>query len=74
QLLQQNEIVRCRAYELAVNLSKSSASSLSYVEFILDAALSELDNDDVLLQASVMEILVPLAEQNHGLSYMERRR
>lgn len=74
QLLQQNEIVRCRAYELAVTLAKASASSLSSVEFILDAALSELDNDDVLLQASVMEILVPLAEQNHGLSYMERRR
>ncbi|KAH8374150.1 hypothetical protein KR200_000663, partial [Drosophila serrata] len=73
ELLQQNEIVRCRAYELAVNLAKTSASSLGSVEFMLDAALSELDNDDVLLQASVMEILVPLAEQNHGLSYMERR-
>ncbi|KAH8420369.1 hypothetical protein KR009_009645, partial [Drosophila setifemur] len=74
QLLQQDEVVRCRAYELGVTLAKGSASSLSSVEFILDAALSELDNDDVLLQASVMEILVPLAEQNHGLSYMERRR
>lgn len=73
QLLQQNEVIRCRAYELAVMLAKCSSTSLSSVEFILDAALSELDNDDVLLQASVMEILVPLAEQNHGLSYMERR-
>ncbi|XP_064547299.1 26S proteasome non-ATPase regulatory subunit 5 [Drosophila montana] len=74
QLLQQNEVVRCRAYELGVMLAKRSADSLSSVEFILDAALGELDNDDVLLQASVLEILVPLAEQNHGLSYMERRR
>ncbi|TDG40770.1 hypothetical protein AWZ03_012808 [Drosophila navojoa] len=74
QLLKQNEVVRCRAYELGVMLAKRSADSLSSVEFILDAALSELDNDDVLLQASVMEILVPLAEQNHGLCYMERRR
>ncbi|XP_017065150.1 26S proteasome non-ATPase regulatory subunit 5 [Drosophila eugracilis] len=74
QLLQQNEIVRCRTYELAVVLAKGSATSLSAVEFILDAALSELDNDDVLLQATVLEILVPLAEQNHGLSFMERRR
>ncbi|XP_039496645.1 26S proteasome non-ATPase regulatory subunit 5 [Drosophila santomea] len=73
-LLQQNEIVRCCAYELAVVLAQESAASLSAVKFILDAALSELDNDDVLLQASVMELLVPLAEQNHGLSYMERRR
>ncbi|XP_016980029.1 26S proteasome non-ATPase regulatory subunit 5 [Drosophila rhopaloa] len=74
ELLQKDEIVRCRAYELGVVLAKGSAASLTAVEFILDAALSELDNDDVLLQASVMEILVPLAEQNHGLSYMERRR
>lgn len=74
QLLQQNEVIRCRAYELGVTLAKLNSASLSLVEFILDAALSELDNDDVLLQASVMEILVPLAEQNHGLSYMERRR
>jgi len=74
QLLQQSEIVCCRVYELAVMLAKHSAASLSSVEFILDAALSELDNDDVLLMSSVMEILVPLAEQNHGLSYMERRR
>ncbi|XP_034489483.1 26S proteasome non-ATPase regulatory subunit 5 [Drosophila innubila] len=74
QLLQRDEMVCCRVYELAVMLAKHSAASLSSVEFILDAALSELDNDDVLLMSSVMEILVPLAEQNHGLSYMERRR
>ncbi|XP_022214980.2 LOW QUALITY PROTEIN: 26S proteasome non-ATPase regulatory subunit 5 [Drosophila obscura] len=74
QLLQQNEVIRCRAYELGVMLAKRSAGSLKCVEFILDAALSELDNTDVLLQASVMEILVPLADQNHGLTYMERRR
>ncbi|XP_002042896.2 26S proteasome non-ATPase regulatory subunit 5 [Drosophila sechellia] len=74
QLLKQNEIVRCCAYELAVVLAKKSATLLNAVTFILDAALSELDNDDVLLQASVMELLVPLVEQNHGLSYMERRR
>lgn len=74
QLLQQSDVIRCRAYELAVVLANHSSTSLTCVEFILDAALSELDNDDVLLQASVMEILVPLAEQNHGLSYMERRR
>lgn len=74
QMLKQSDVIRCRAYELAVVLAKQSSTSLTSVEFMLDAALSELDNDDVLLQASVMEILVPLAEQNHGLSYMERRR
>ncbi|KAI8033894.1 26S proteasome non-ATPase regulatory subunit 5 [Drosophila gunungcola] len=74
ELLVGVEEVRCRAYELAVSLAKSNAASLSAVEFILDEALRELDNEDVLLQACVLEILVPLAEQNHGLSYLERRR
>ncbi|KAH8236212.1 hypothetical protein KR026_008951 [Drosophila bipectinata] len=74
ELLQQDDVVRCRAYELGVNMAKCNASTLKSVEFILDTALSELDHDDVLLQASVMEILTPLAEQNHGLFYMERRK
>ncbi|EDV92312.1 26S proteasome non-ATPase regulatory subunit 5 [Drosophila grimshawi] len=70
----ENEVIRCRAYELGVVLAKRNSAALDNVEFILNAALSELDNDDVLLQASVMEILVPLAEQNHCLNYMERMR
>ncbi|XP_034102190.1 26S proteasome non-ATPase regulatory subunit 5 [Drosophila albomicans] len=72
-LLKQNEVVRCRVYELGVQLARKSPHDLSVVEFILDAALAEVSSDDVLLVSSVMEILVQLAEQNHGLSYMERR-
>ena len=72
--LKSNEIVKCRLYELAVNLGKKSASNLEKVEFILDHALGELDNDDVLLQMNVLEILASLAEQNHGLLYLERRK
>ncbi|KAH8387000.1 hypothetical protein KR093_004026, partial [Drosophila rubida] len=73
-LLQQNDVTRCRVYELGVMLAKHSPAALEAVEFILDAALTELlGSSDVLLMCSVMEILVPLAEQNHGLSFMERR-
>ncbi|KAH8306890.1 hypothetical protein KR018_011704 [Drosophila ironensis] len=72
-LLQGGEVVRCRAYELAVALSQINSQMLTGVEFMLDAAVGELHGDDVLLQASVMELLVPLSEQNHGLNYLERR-
>lgn len=72
--LKNNEIVKCRIYELAVNLGKKSAATLENVAFILDHALVELDNDDVLLQMNILEILVLLAEQNHGLLYLERRK
>ncbi|XP_053947800.1 26S proteasome non-ATPase regulatory subunit 5 [Anastrepha ludens] len=68
-----SEIIKCRVYELAVNLAKQSPSMLKQVEFLLDRALSELDNDDVLFQVNILEILVSLAEQNHGLLYLEDR-
>ncbi|XP_065364688.1 26S proteasome non-ATPase regulatory subunit 5 [Calliphora vicina] len=71
--LKKNEVIKCRVYELAVNLGKRSAATLEKVEFILDHALVELDNDDILLQVNVLEILVSLAEQNHGLLYLEKR-
>ncbi|XP_013108218.2 26S proteasome non-ATPase regulatory subunit 5 [Stomoxys calcitrans] len=73
QALKNSEVVKCRVYELAVGLSKRSAAILEKVDFILDHALSELDNDDVLLQVNILEILVSLAEQNHGLVYLEKR-
>lgn len=71
--LKKNEVIKCRLYELAVNLGKRSAATLEKVEFLLDHALVELDNDDILLQVNVLEILVSLAEQNHGLLYLEKR-
>ncbi|XP_023307211.2 26S proteasome non-ATPase regulatory subunit 5 [Lucilia cuprina] len=72
--LKGNEVIKCRVYELAVNLGKRSAATLEKVEYILDHALVELDNDDILLQVNVLEILVLLAEQNHGLLYLEKRK
>ncbi|XP_004536727.1 26S proteasome non-ATPase regulatory subunit 5 [Ceratitis capitata] len=73
-MLSTNEIVKCRIYELAVSVAIESPTSLQQVEFLLDNALSELDNDDVLLQVNILEILVSLAEQNHGLLYLENRK
>lgn len=71
--LKQSEVVKCRVYEVAVNLSKRSPATLAKVEYIIEHALSELDNDDVLLQVNVLEILASLAEQNHGLIYLDKQ-
>ncbi|XP_037943683.1 26S proteasome non-ATPase regulatory subunit 5 [Teleopsis dalmanni] len=71
QMLRQNSTVKCRLFELGVNLAKRSASNLEKVKYILDFALSELDNDDVILSVNVLEIFTSLAEQNHGLIYLE---
>uniref|UniRef100_A0A1A9W9H1 26S proteasome non-ATPase regulatory subunit 5 n=1 Tax=Glossina brevipalpis TaxID=37001 RepID=A0A1A9W9H1_9MUSC len=71
--LNQDGIVKCRIYELAVGLAKRSPITLEKVAFIVDHALAELDNDDILMQVNILEILVSLAEQNHGLLYLEKR-
>ncbi|XP_058983692.1 26S proteasome non-ATPase regulatory subunit 5-like [Musca domestica] len=73
EALKGSEVVKCRLYELAVNLSKGSAATLEKVGFVLDHALSELDNDDVLLQVNILEILASLAEQNHGITFLEKQ-
>lgn len=73
QMLNASDVVKCRIYELAVHLGKKSPAMLENVEYLLDKALSELDNDDVLLQVNILEIMVALAEQNHGLIYLEKR-
>uniref|UniRef100_D3TQ34 26S proteasome non-ATPase regulatory subunit 5 n=1 Tax=Glossina morsitans morsitans TaxID=37546 RepID=D3TQ34_GLOMM len=70
--LNKDGIVKCRTYELAVGLAKRSPITLEKVEFIVDHALAELDNDDILMQVNILEILVSLAEQNHGLLYLEK--
>ncbi|XP_073832949.1 26S proteasome non-ATPase regulatory subunit 5 [Musca autumnalis] len=73
EALKGSEVVKCRLYELAVNVSKRSAATLEKFAFILDHALSELDNDDVLLQVNILEIFASLAEQNHGITFLEKQ-
>lgn len=73
KLEQSDDIVRCRIYEVAVNLSKISPINLSEVEEILNSAVSCLESNDILLQMNVLEILANLAGQNHGLVFLEQR-
>jgi len=72
--LKENEIIKCRVYELAVNLAKVSPQTLLKVTYLLDSCLSELDNNDVLTQMNILELLYHLAEVNHGLVYLKERR
>ncbi|XP_055838384.1 26S proteasome non-ATPase regulatory subunit 5 [Episyrphus balteatus] len=74
KLNQSDDIVRCRIYEVAINLSKISPAHLSEVEEILHSAVETLENNDILLQVNVLEILASLAGQNHGLVFLEQKR
>lgn len=73
--LEKEDIVRCRAYEIAVNLGKHSETMLQTIHGVIDKALAEVENgDDVLLQMNILEMMVSLAEVRHGLQYLENKK
>lgn len=75
QRLGKDDIIRCRVYEIAVTLAKHSETMLQKVHDIVDKALSEVENgDDVLLQMNILELMVSLAEESHGLQYLENKK
>lgn len=72
-----DDTVKCRIYELAVNIAQRSADNLQRVMFILDHAVDEFStkrNTDVLFQMNLLEILSNLTKENHCLLYMERHK
>lgn len=73
QLLEQRDVVRCRVYEVAVNLARASPEMLDEVEPIISRMIGELDSDDILFKLNLLELLVILAEQNHGVVYLEEK-
>ncbi|KAL5275548.1 PSMD5 family protein [Megaselia abdita] len=75
QRLGKTDIIRCRVYEIAVNLGKHSETMLQKVHDVIDKALNEVENgDDVLLQMNILELMVSLAEVQHGLQYLENKK
>lgn len=75
QRLDKSDVIRCRVYEIAVNLGKQSETMLQKVQEIIDRALREVENgDDVLLQMNILELLVSLAEVQHGLQFLENKK
>lgn len=73
--LGKTDIIRCRVYEIAVNLGKHSETMLQKIHEIIDKALDEVKNgEDVLLQMNILELMVSLAEVRHGLQYLENQK
>lgn len=73
ELMNGNDITKCRIYETAAELVASSNQIASKLEFILDKTILELDNKDILLQMNILKILEILTLTNHGFLYLEKR-
>lgn len=75
QRLNKSDIIRCRVYEITVNLGKHSETMIQKVHEIIDRALAEVEHgDDVLLQMNILELMVSLSEAPHGLQYLENKK
>lgn len=75
QRLTKSDIIRCRVYEIAVNLGKASETMIQKVHDVLDKALKEVEQgEDVLLQMNILELMVSLAGSPHGLQYLESKK
>lgn len=71
KLLEANDIVRCRLYEVAVKVGRQSGELLDAMKKFLQKAIQELDEEDILLQLSVLQVLSELPVNNHGMAYLE---
>lgn len=69
-----SDVIRCRTYEIAIKVSKKSAHLLEKLNFILNRAIADIDNPDILLQLNIMELLSDLASTEHGLVYLENKK
>lgn len=67
------DLTRCRCYDLAIYIGKTSTESLQHVEFILERLCSDLGSDDILLLLNVLDFLADLAGTEHGFVYLENR-
>lgn len=67
------DLLRCRVFEIAVKLSRSSVEVHDGVEYILQKLIDDLDTDDILLLLNVLDFLAELALSDHGLVYLENK-
>ncbi|XP_063704135.1 26S proteasome non-ATPase regulatory subunit 5 [Culicoides brevitarsis] len=65
--------VKCRSYEIAVKIAKVSADRLNHMDGVLEKAVADLESTDILFQLNMIEILSELAENDHGLLYLENK-
>lgn len=72
-VLSGKDLQRCRAYDVAVKLSQSSAANHEKVEFILERLVGDLDTEDILLQLTVLDLLSDVAQSDQGHVYLENK-
>lgn len=68
-----DDVIRCRTYNVAVEIAKKDAFTMEKLHFILKRCISELDKNDILLQLSILELLKELCLVSHGLVYLENK-
>lgn len=73
-LEQSNDIIKCRVFEIGVNIGKSHAELIESLEFILGKMLNDFENsNDILFQLNILELLSDLAMADEGLTYLENK-
>uniref|UniRef100_A0A182TU84 26S proteasome non-ATPase regulatory subunit 5 n=1 Tax=Anopheles melas TaxID=34690 RepID=A0A182TU84_9DIPT len=70
-VLQFDETVRCRVYEVVCTVLEQHPAYMQIASPVLESALADLDKDDVLLQSSVLQILTQLLTTKEGFDYIE---
>uniref|UniRef100_A0A182PGZ6 26S proteasome non-ATPase regulatory subunit 5 n=1 Tax=Anopheles epiroticus TaxID=199890 RepID=A0A182PGZ6_9DIPT len=71
-VLQFDETVRCRVYEVVCTVLEKRPDYFPDANAILESALADLDKDDVLLQSNVIQILTQLLATKEGFDYVEK--
>ncbi|OWF54683.1 26S proteasome non-ATPase regulatory subunit 5-like [Mizuhopecten yessoensis] len=75
QVMDSNETVRFRVYELLVKIRQMSVVSLEYTyeSGMLQQLLNEVHKDDILLQLNCIELLSDLALSEHCLVFLDQQ-
>lgn len=73
-VMNKNEVVRLRVFEVFINISRKSETSQNILESsgFLSQILQDLDNNDILLRMNIIELLSQLGTCEHGYNYLER--
>lgn len=72
-MLGAKDLLRCRVYEIAVKLSRTSEEIHDGVEFVFPKLIDDLDTEDMLLLLNVLDFLAELALSDYGLVYLENK-
>lgn len=73
ECLDHSEVVKCRVFDLAIQIAKHSAENLDKIEYVLNHLYLALDTEDLLLQMNYFELLSDLSIVRHGITYMENK-